>query len=104
MKRHAELVVRDIVDFIHRIETVTAGKTFAGYLADRDAQDIVERNIEKISEATRSLPEDLKGDHVTIPWRDIAQMGNVLRHIYFGIDHRAVWNVVQHDLPACGLP
>lgn len=51
-------------------------------------RDAIERNIERISEASRRLPDDLKAGYPSIPWRDIAGIGNVLRHGYDAVARR----------------
>lgn len=89
----------DILDAIDWIERMTAGRSFADYGADRPLRDAVERNIERISEASRHLPDQLKGRHPTLPWRQIAQTGNILRHAYRRVDHAMVWEIVELDLP-----
>jgi uncharacterized protein with HEPN domain len=71
----------------------------ADYRADRPMRDAVERNIERISEASRHLPDALKARHPTLPWRQIAQTGNILRHTYRRVDHAMVWEIVELDLP-----
>ena len=42
----------------------------------------VERGIEIISEASRHLGRDLKAQHKDVRWKDIAGIGNILRHDY----------------------
>jgi uncharacterized protein with HEPN domain len=34
-----------------------------------------------------------------LPWRQIAQVGNILRHGYRRVDHAMVWEIVELDLP-----
>jgi uncharacterized protein with HEPN domain len=34
-----------------------------------------------------------------IPWRDIAGIGNILRHGYDSLDHAVIWGVVEAHLP-----
>jgi len=46
----------------------------------------VERGIEVISEASRHLGEELKAQHKEVRWKDIAGIGNVLRHDYQRVD------------------
>ena len=41
-----------------------------------------ERCIEIISEASRRVPAEWKLEHPSIPWSDIAGIGNILRHDY----------------------
>ena len=66
---------------------------------DRQLIDAVERNIERVSEASRHLPEELKTGFSHIPWREIAGIGNVLRHDYPSILPREIWATVTGDLP-----
>ena len=64
--------LRHILDAIARIETLTVGKTFEDYAADWVTRDAVERNLERVSEASRHIPSELKGQHNSIPWRAVA--------------------------------
>jgi len=52
-----------------------------------------ERCIEIVSEATRHIPDDIKARYPNIPWRQIAGIGNVLRHNYDIVDSRIIWEV-----------
>jgi uncharacterized protein with HEPN domain len=61
-------------------------------------RDVVERNLERISEASRHIPEDLKARHPSIGWRLIADLGNVLRHAYDQIEDERIWQIVSQDL------
>jgi uncharacterized protein with HEPN domain len=74
--------LRHILDAIARVETLTAGKDLKAYLADWMMRDAVERNLERVSEASRHIPAALKAHHPSIRWRAIAGLGNVLRHDY----------------------
>lgn len=62
--------------------------------------DAVERCIERISEASRSIPDAIKANYPHEPWRDIATIGNVLRHNYDRVDRCILWAVIITDLPS----
>jgi uncharacterized protein with HEPN domain len=55
--------------------------------------------LEIISEATRHIPADYKALAPEIPWRQIAAIGNLLRHEYQRADSLAIWNIVAEHLP-----
>jgi uncharacterized protein with HEPN domain len=80
-----------MIDAIAGIESTVAGRTFAGYQQSWPIRRAVERGIEIISEASRHIPEDLKERHPHIYWREIAAIGNLLRHEYGRIDDRIMW-------------
>jgi uncharacterized protein with HEPN domain len=82
------------------IEGYWAGKTFADYEANEPLRAATERHLLIISEAVRHLPQIDKDNHPQIPWRNIAGIGNILRHGYDGVDAQQIWRVVQYDLPA----
>jgi uncharacterized protein with HEPN domain len=91
--------LEDILDAIAVIGAYMSGKTLEDYLAQRMLRDAVERNVERISEASRHIPRGLKAKHPEIPWRKIAGIGNILRHAYPIVDDSLIWEVVVRDLP-----
>jgi uncharacterized protein with HEPN domain len=66
---------------------------------DELVQVWVIRHLEIIGEAVRTIPQDFKQKHPEIAWAQINRMRNILVHIYFGIDHDIIWEVVTQDLP-----
>jgi uncharacterized protein with HEPN domain len=50
------------------------------------------------SEASRSIPDDLKVLSPHIPWRKIAGIGNLLRHEYQHVEPLIIWNIVKRYL------
>ena len=59
----------------------------------------VERGIEIISEASRHLGNEVKAQHKDVRWKDIAGIGNILRHDYQRVDAAIIWKAVKDDLP-----
>lgn len=87
-----------MLDAIEGIGAAIAGQGFADYEKSWLLRRAVERGLEIISEASRHLPDALKQQHPLIPWREIAGIGNVLRHEYQRVEPRLVWNVAQDHL------
>ncbi len=87
-----------ILRAIAAIERVTKGRTLEQYGADPDLAAMVERYLERLSEATRHVPEALKQKHPEVDWRGVADIGNVLRHAYDQIADRRIWQIVTSDL------
>jgi uncharacterized protein with HEPN domain len=77
--------------------------TLEALQTDKRKRWLVERGIEILSEASRHLPDDIKARHQDIPWRQIAGIGNILRHDYERIAHDVLWRIVQDDLPPLEL-
>jgi uncharacterized protein with HEPN domain len=97
MKSHQTLA-KHMLDSISSIEQYTFKITKEEFFSNFMIQDAVVRNLEIIGEASRNIPQDIKDNLPTIPWRDINAMRNKLIHEYFRVDTETVWNVVQLDL------
>ena len=100
MPRPLAVAVTHIIENIDRIERHIAGKTEQDYLRDPLLGDAVERCIERISEASRSIPDDTKSAYPTVPWADIARIGNILRHKYDVVAVPTIWQIAALDAPA----
>ncbi|HEY7550832.1 MAG TPA: HepT-like ribonuclease domain-containing protein [Hyphomicrobiaceae bacterium] len=88
------------MEAIELLSAEMSGVSLEAFQADKRKRWLVERGIEIISEASRHLSPELKGRHPQIPWRNVASIGNILRHHYERIAHDILWNVVRLDLPA----
>lgn len=91
--------IDDMLNAILGVERSTLGKTFDDYRNDWLLRHAVQRAIEIISEASRSIPDEVKHLRSDIPWPRIAAIGNVLRHEYHAISDRLIWNVIVDELP-----
>jgi uncharacterized protein with HEPN domain len=98
MTKHQRPALEDILRSIEWIEKDTKGKTFDSFARDRQARQLVERNVEIVSEASRRIPGAMKADFPGIPWKAIAGVGNVLRHDYEEVAPKVLWDVVREDL------
>jgi uncharacterized protein with HEPN domain len=98
MEKDPGIYVRHILEAIDNIEVDTAGYDFDKFRLDRRARQLVERNLEILSEASRRLPDELKEREAAIPWKAIAGIGNVLRHDYHETYPTVLWDTCKKDL------
>ena len=88
----------DMVEAMERISGILSGVPLEAFEANWEKRWLVERGIEVISEASRHLPDDLKARHPNIPWRKVANIGNVLRHVYDRIAPDVLWALARNEL------
>jgi uncharacterized protein with HEPN domain len=88
----------DILNSIAHIRRIVVGLDEAAFKSDSLRYRAVERELEIISEASRSLSDAEKARYSDIPWRRIADIGNVLRHVYDEVAPGLVWQVVASGL------
>ena len=98
IKRSHIARLRDIVESIDAIEDMMDGASFATYQSSFQLRKAVERCLEIISEASRSVPVEMKEQYPAIPWRAIADIGNLLRHDYQRVDDFVVWSAATRSL------
>ena len=99
MPKTPDYYIEDMRRAIGHIEVDIAGLDADAFAADRRARQLVERNLEIISEASRRLPDELKAGVPEIPWQEIAGIGNILRHDYHDSRPDILWNTCKVDLP-----
>jgi uncharacterized protein with HEPN domain len=100
MPRSILLRLTDTRDAIRGIADLTAGVSYEAFVQNWGMQRAVERGLEIISEASRHVPDDYKALASDIPWRQIAGIGNLLRHEYQRTDSLLIWNIVSEHLPS----
>jgi uncharacterized protein with HEPN domain len=98
--RTTEAALRDIRYHVDLATEFTAGFDQDTFKSDLRSVYAVTRCLEIISEASRSLPDDLKARHPAIAWKQMAAAGNVYRHDYEDVAGQFVWDTVLRALPA----
>ena len=83
---------------ISRIRELLTGRTSNVLDEDPLVRAAYERFLEVISEASRHLPEVYRTRHPEIPWRQVAGLGNHIRHGYYAVDREVLWQIFEYDL------
>ena len=91
--------LRDILDAIADIESVVNGLTFDRFVSEKTTRLAIERLLEIICEASRSIPDEVKQAEPGIDWRKMIDFGNLLRHAYHMTKAEIVWDIIQVHLP-----
>ena len=89
----------DMLDAARTARTFAAGYDAARYLQDRKLQLAVERLVETIGEAARSVSTAFREAHPEIPRRRIIAQRHVLAHEYGDIRQGNMWLLVSEHLP-----
>jgi uncharacterized protein with HEPN domain len=87
-----------MLNAIAHIERMVADQNEDIFAVDVMRYRAIERELEIISEASRAIADADKARYPDIPWRRIADVGNVLRHQYDEIAPRLVWQLVVSGL------
>ena len=91
--------LNDIFTAIGHIEDAQDGQTFALFKGEAILQAAIERFVERISEASRHIPQDLLDAYPHIPWPDVRAIGNILRHEYHRVAPEVIWKTATTAVP-----
>lgn len=88
----------DILFSINLIEQYIAGLSFETFAHSYDAQDKVLRRLEIIAEAAKKLPEAVRTQNPSIPWKSIIGLRNIITHAYDEVNLEEIWEIVSQHL------
>ena len=60
---------------------------------------LVVRNFEIIGEASKYVPDSIKGAYKDVDWQAIIGLRNRITHEYFGISLAIIWHIIKKELP-----
>jgi len=92
--------LKHILEQIDGIVAATQGMAFVQVSGNYLYERAVERAVQIISEAAKELPAELRDKYVNVHWRPIIGIGNLLRHEYYRIKSRDMWEIATVHLPA----
>lgn len=98
-KRDRTLTLRQIIEFADEVSVLVANRTCTDLDTNREFRRALARCVELIGEAAKRLPEDWRGSHPEIPWRQIIALRNVLIHGYDVVVPEVLWDVATGDVP-----
>ena len=91
--------LEDILEAIQMIDKFVKGMKFTDFQDNPKTRYAVVHALLIISKASRRLSDAVKKRHPDIPWRDVANSGNVFRHKYHSINDRMIWKTLTNSLP-----
>lgn len=98
--RRWRFFIEDMLSAIESVQSYVAEKSFDQFSRDDLVMAAVERKFITIGEAVKHIPHDVRESYSSIPWRQMADMRNLVTHFYWGVDPLTLWNTIQLDLPA----
>ncbi len=90
--------LQDILEAIGLLEKYLSNNKPLYTLTELEFMGVI-KCIEIIGEACRGLSDGFKQKYVEIPWRQIANMRNILAHQYFEVDVEKVEQVIKEEIP-----
>lgn len=99
-ERDYRLDVEDMLEFSEAVVAYTQGQTLPSWQADAMRVDATLRKLSLIGEAAMRVPDAIRAQAPTIPWRKIVGLRNRLMHAYPSTGDSAIWSIIAADVPA----
>lgn len=99
MPRKYELYLRDILQASERILSYTHELTEEQFSVNSQIIDAVLFNLFVIGEAVRNIPDEVRQKYAEVEWRQINALRNFIAHVYFGINIKTIWGIVETNVP-----
>lgn len=87
-----------ILERLSMVRDLLGETTFEHLWDDPTRRAALERHLEVISEASRTIPAEWTSAYPEIPWRRIGDLGNVLRHAYHQTSGPILEQICLNDL------
>jgi uncharacterized protein with HEPN domain len=97
MSRDLESLI-DIKNATQRIKRYVDGISRLELEANDEKLSAILYQITIIGEATKRLSSEFRTQHPKVPWREMAEMRDVIVHEYDQLDLEVIWDVVSHKL------
>jgi uncharacterized protein with HEPN domain len=97
--REYRLLLSDILQAAEDIHTFTSGKSRDDFVADEKTKSAVLYKFAVMGEATKLLPDQVRGQYPDIPWRSIAGLRDKVIHGYIGVDYELLWETIHKKIP-----
>ena len=91
--------LREMIDAARDALEISAGKSRADLDLEKVLALALTRCLEIVGEAASRVSPKTRDSLVTVQWRKIRQMRNILVHEYSAVDYDIVWQTLREDLP-----
>ena len=99
MRREA-LQLDEIISAAQRAIDIATRHVVEDLDTSPDARDALLWNLTVMGEAVNQLPEDLRAQHLQVPWSQPVRLRNRIVHGYWSVDLDVIHAVAVRDLPA----
>lgn len=99
MKRDYKLFIEDISTCVKQIEEYLNGVSEENFYKNDSLQSAVMMKLQIIGEASRNIPNSVKAVNPSMPWRELANVRDLIAHGYYQIGASYIWKTAKNQIP-----
>lgn len=97
--KKSEPFLKHIIDEIEYLLRNSETINYEEFVSNETLKRSFVRALEIIGEAIKNLPADFRSKYPQVRWKEITGLRDILIHHYFGVDYKAVWDIVKNKIP-----
>ncbi len=99
IKPEDQVHLRNIAQSITEIDAYVAGKDYQAFADNEQTRLQVARELQAMGEAAELLTPAFRDSYGQIDYAVLETLKNTRYNVEMEMDHRALWHIIQHDLP-----
>ncbi|MCB1177819.1 MAG: DUF86 domain-containing protein [Leptospiraceae bacterium] len=94
-----KLRIEHALGAISEIESFVSGKDYEAYNSDSMLKSACMHQLAIIGDAFANINKKTKEEYSSVDWKGFIGLRIRVVHVYFDIDYRLVWEIIQNELP-----
>ncbi len=99
MNNRDEIILKKVFAEIKIIDELVADSDLNCFLDSEKTKRAVCMTLINIGELVKTISQEFKIKHSSIPWREISGMRDIAAHKYQTLKMERVWNTIKKDIP-----
>lgn len=89
--------LRLILDAFEKIRSFLGAMSYDDFFVDSKTQSAVIMQLQVVGELVKKVDESIK-EKISIPWKDIAGLRDMVAHQYFHLDLPSIWTSATESI------
>jgi len=99
MKGKDEIVIEKMIKYCKDSVKYVEGLDYDAFVGNELVLTFSIFSLSQLGELASKLSNELKQQHIEVPWDNLRGIRNRIVHDYDGVQHRIIWDSLKNDIP-----